>query len=62
MEAFLNSSRLLSTYCIPSTVLYRLHNHYYLFYAHNSFYDGDVIMILVLQMRTLSFTHFEFGR
>lgn len=60
MEAFLNSFHLLSTYCIPSAVLYRFHS-YYLFNPDNGFEEGGIIMILVLQMRKLSFIYFEFG-
>lgn len=44
-EVFLNSSHLLSTYCVPSTVLYRLHNHY-VFNPDSTFYAEGNVMVL----------------
>ena len=45
-EVFLNSSHLLNTYCVPSTVLYRLHNHYHVFNPDNTFYEEGNVMVL----------------
>lgn len=59
MEAFLNSFYSLSTCCIP---LPRLHIHYHLFNPDNSVYEGGITMIVVLQMRKLSFRCFELGQ